>query len=477
MHTSLTIVVLLGVLGQANGDDEAKLRKQIELLERDLARMSRELDELRARVGPRDPAPKTAELLRELDGAYQSLKKETLDQESLIAAAKAFQAGDVKHALRLLRTGRPRAAIPMILKDMVERETEPKSTEKQPKSKKVPSDDHLTALTLLTGDDVETAFAKAGSAHRLVQDWWRPRQAGFVTDIGKMSPEQVATVARRLRDAAGRLEPYTANGPSYYAHALLYGLVYYREDSPDRRGPPNWFAEELHPALGPAFLAGMGYRSDGAGGQDVLDVPYQLVHLLAAMRKNSALPQLDKVAEDASQNSGVRLVCLIALNSAGEGVRVPAVLSILAREKKLDRKLAALEFLYYADDIEPATDYLLEVLDDANAEVRNSALHAIQKHPPLPLFKRLKQMAEAKHQERVLEVIAAMGTTEAQTYLANYLEKTMSDRPKTERIHDTLWAFQHATKQDWISAGRYSFDQYHGMATKALEWWKKNGGK
>jgi hypothetical protein len=85
-------------------------------------------------------------------------------------------------------------------------------------------------------------------------------------------------------------------------------------------------------------------------------------------------------------------------------------------------------------------------------------------------------LADARHQERV-EVIAAVHTIEAQQYLTDYLAKMMLDRPKTERIHDALRAFQHAVDQSWVSAGRYSFDQYHGLATKALQWWKENGGR
>src|SRR5262249_14377387 len=258
--------------------------------------------------------------------------------------------------------------------------------------------------------------------------------------------------------------------------AVLYS-IFSGSDRPDRGGPQSWVPEELHPALGPVFLAQMGYRPEGAGGQDVAAVPYQLVHLLAEMRKQGALPQLAKVAEDTSQNSAFRLACLLALASAKEGVRVPAVLAVLAREKKLDRRLAALELLYYAEDLEPAADYLLEVLDDPNAEVRRSALNALGRSPPPRLFRRLRQLAEAKHDEKVLETIAAIRTLPAQQFLADYLAGTLKGRPKTERIHDALWAFQHATNQSWISAGRYPLSYYEKQATKALAWWKENKEK
>jgi hypothetical protein len=472
MSTILAVVLALGTpaaTGQLTPAERAKLRDRIGALETELLRISGELDELRGRLADKKPLPKQVKWLKALDETYEKLRADVLDQESLVAAGKAFDRDEPAVALRLLRVGRHRAAVPLILRDMLRRQSRAKLAKDELK-------DHLLTLAVLTGEEAEEAFAKVRYVGLFVQDWWLPRRDAFVTDPAKMTPAQLTHVARRLRDTAPAPGGYTGNGPSYHAHALLYG-IFSGSDRPERGGPQSWVSEELHPALGPVFLAQMGYRPGGAGGQDVAAVPYQLVHLLAEMRKQGALPRLDKVAEDASQNSAVRLVCLLALASAKEGVRVPAVLTILAREKKLDRRLAALEFLYYADDLEPAADYLIEALDDPSAEVRNSALHALGKNPPPRVFSRLKQMAETKHDERVLETIAALRTVPAQQFLADYLAKTLNDRPKTERIHDTLWAFQHATDQSWISAGRYSFDYYERLATKALAWWKANREK
>jgi hypothetical protein len=445
-------------------------RDRIDYLERELAKATRDLQELRAKIGDDRPAPKTSELIQALNRAYEKLSAEALDKEHLLKATKSFENGDALGGLSLLRRGRHPSAIPLILKDMVERES-------RPKFKKDDVVLHVRALAILSGDDVETAFAKVGSGHRLAQDWWTPRRETLNTDIGKMTPAQLAHVARTLRECAEYIDAYKSNGPSYYANALLYKIANHREDSPDRRGPQGWSPEELHPALGPVFLASMGYRPEGSGGQEIVDVSFRLVHILASMRKNSDLPLLDKVAEDGTQSAGLRLVCLVSLHSAGEGVRVPAVASILAREKNLDRKLAALEFRYYADAMEPAADYLLEAIDDPNVEVRRSVVNALRKGPPPRMLKKLMASADAKHQALALEVIAAMRTVEAQAYLAGYLAKTMQDQPKTDRIHDALWAFQHATNQSWISAGRYPFDHYLGQATNALAWWKEQGGR
>jgi len=472
MSTFLAVVMTLAMpasTGQLSTADRAKVRERIGALEADLMRITRELEELRGQLADKKPLPKQLRWLQALDDTYRNLFAEALDKELLVTAARAFDRGEPAVALRLLRTGRHRAAVPLILKDMVRRQS-------QSKLAKDELNDHLLALALLTGEEAEEAFAKIRYAGLFAQDWWLPRRDAFVTDIGKMTPAQLAHIARRLRDTAPIHEGYKGNGPSYHAHAVLYS-IFSGSDRPDRGGPQSWVPEELHPALGPVFLDQMGYRSGGAGGQDVAVVPYQLVHILAEMRKHAALPQLDKIAEDASQNSAVRLVCLLALAAAKEDVRVPAILSILAREKKLDRRLAALEFLYYAADLEPAADYLIEALDDPSAEVRRSTLNALGRNPPPRVFKRLKQMAEAKHDEKVLETIAAIRTVPAQQFLADYLAKTLSDRPNTERIHDTLWAFQHATNQGWISAGRYQFDYYEKLANTALAWWKENKGK
>jgi hypothetical protein len=472
MSIFLAAVVTLALpagAGQLSNMDRAKLLERIGGLEADLVRITRELEELRGQLADKKPLPKQQKWLQALDDSYKGLMAEALDQESFVAADKAFERGEPAVALRLLRTGRHRAAVPLILKDMVRRQAQGKLAKDELK-------EHLLALALLTGEEAEEAFARIRFAGLFVEGWWLPRRDAFVTDIARMTPAQRAHVARRLREIAPTHESYKANGPSYEAHALLYS-IFYGSERPERGGAQSWVPEELHPALGPVFLTQLGYRPEGAGGQDVAAVPYQLVHILAEMRKQSALPQLDKIAEDAAQSSAVRLVCLMALASAKEGVRVPAILSILAREKKLDRRLAALELLYYADDLEPAADYLIEILDDPNAEVRRSTLNALGRKPPPRVFARLKQLAEARHDEKVLETIAAIRTVAAQQFLADYLAMTLHDRPRTERLHDTLWAFQHATEQSWISAGRYTFEHYEKLALKALAWWKENKGK
>jgi hypothetical protein len=472
MSTFMAAVMALTMpasAGQVSTPDRAKLLERIGTLEADLMRISRELEELRGQLKDKKPLPKQLKWLRALDETYQKLLAEALDKELLIAAGKAFDRGEPAVALRLLRTGRHRAAVPLIVKDMVRRQSQGKLAKDELKN-------HLLALALLTGEEAEEAFAKIGYAGLFAQDWWLPRRDSFVTDIGKMTPAQVAHIVRRLRETAPAHQGPKGNGPSYEVQAVL-SSIFYGSGRPEVGGPQSWVAEELHPALGPVFLAQMGYRAKGAGGQDVAAVPYQLVHILAEMRKQSALPQLDKVAEDASQNSAVRFVCLLALASAKEGVRVPAVLSILAQEKKLERRVAALSFLYYADDLEPAADFLIEVLDDPNAEVRGAAVYGLSRKPPPRVLKRLKELAEAKHDQKVLEAISNIRTVSAQQFLADYLAKTLGDRPKTQRIYDTLWAFQHATNQSWISAGSYSFDQYEKMARKALAWWKENKGK
>src|SRR5687768_5287637 len=122
---AMALVLLTTLAGAVNAQEEAKLRERIDALERDLARVTRELQELRAKVGDPKPGPKTADVLKTLDRAHEKLLAEALDKELLIKAATNFERGDAKGALESLRRGRHPAAIPLILRDIVLRESRP----------------------------------------------------------------------------------------------------------------------------------------------------------------------------------------------------------------------------------------------------------------------------------------------------------------------------------------------------------------
>lgn len=234
MPTFLAAVMTLSMpasAGQLSAADRAKLLERIGVLEARLMRLTRELEELRGQLADKKPLPKQLKLLRALDETYEKLFGEALDKELLIAAGKAFDRGEPAVAIRLLRTGRHRAAVPLILKDMVRRQSQGKLAKDELK-------DHLLALALLTGQEAEEAFAKIRCAGLFVQDWWLPRRDSFVTDIGKLTPAQVAHIARRLRDTTSALESYKGNGPSYHAHAVLYS-IFSGSDRPDRGGPQS----------------------------------------------------------------------------------------------------------------------------------------------------------------------------------------------------------------------------------------------
>src|SRR5688500_9838250 len=115
------IMLLLATLGQADAKpllsaaDEAALRKRIALLEKEAARLTREVDELRAKLGAPRPTTTSDELVRSLEASFEALRRETLDQELLADAVRYFDRGDPKQALRCLRTGRSRAAVPLML--------------------------------------------------------------------------------------------------------------------------------------------------------------------------------------------------------------------------------------------------------------------------------------------------------------------------------------------------------------------------
>jgi len=444
-------------------EDDASLLRRIRALEQELTRVKKQLAERSPRMPPAAPGASApvADPLESLEKDYRELVRSCSRADLLRQARRCFARGDTRGALERLRRARALAGVPLILQDMLQAEQQARG---------VDLGGHLLALTLLTGQDLETRWKREGSVSNLVARWWVPNRGKITTEPETLTAEQWTTIASRLRDLAPVPFPEPVNGPSYTIQSRLQALFAGSTSDP----PPNWLEEELHPALVAHWLGGIGYNPRGAAGHDPHAIPYQLVPLLASLRRNGGAPQLDKVARDVRQNSAVRLTCLLALHATGEGVRVPTVLLVLAGEKKLERRLVALELLHYAEDLGPAAPFLLESLDDPNVEVRRSTLNALGRNPPAALLPRLKKMAEKKHDEQLLTIIAAMRTRAARQYLADYLERTLSDGPKTERIHDALWAFQSAVEKQWIVAGRSPFAYYHEQATTALKWWKEH---
>jgi hypothetical protein len=344
--------------------------------------------------------------------------------------------------------------------------------------------EYVDTLVILTGKDTPNPYRYTADRAQLVRaavedltnNWWAPNKDKLWTDLGRMSKEQLEVIAGRLvKRAEGEMRAdghrSDAEKSSYWMAALV---------RPDRDRRRSWYEEELDPGMVPTFLAPAGYQEDPADRnveRDGYSIPYAAVSMLGSLRRNKEAPRLHLIAEDKRQNSATRLTCLLALVAAGETPGTKMLLSILEGEKKLERRIVTILALPYSDDAKSALPQLLKLLDDPTSEIRAATVQALRGAKPKEALPRLKQMLEnPKRGEPVyaaLQLVAEIGTREAQTILASLLKAALEDQGKSSQVYYTLSAFQQATNQRWIEAGAHPDSYYRDRAREALEWWER----
>jgi len=207
----------------------------------------------------------------------------------------------------------------------------------------------------------------------------------------------------------------------------------------------------------------------------VTRVPYAVIELLAALRKNNELPVLDAIADDEKLDSISRLSCTLALYKAGEKLKTPVLLSILEEEKRLGPRLVAIIALRHAQETENISPLLIELLNDPNAEIQTAAVCALRGPKPPDAVPKLKEMIDSMEPPGsmvfIFDLIGEIGTGEAKHALADFMRAAMSDSRKARRISDALDGFETATGQRWRSAGAHDNDYYSSKAREALVWW------
>ncbi|HEX5270255.1 MAG TPA: HEAT repeat domain-containing protein [Gemmataceae bacterium] len=425
-------------------------------------------------------------LIKALDDDFQELLKKEKDPQPLRDAARLLAANNASdrwlnysNATELLRKHRSRAAVPLLLRYMVEHaglSTGPGVVA-----------EYVDTLAILTGKDLANPYryvpdrkAPVNEAvAKLVKEWWGPGKDKINTDLGKMSPEQLRVVADRVaRRAARRLDASGDDDSSALAISSLVSTVVFRGRDRSR----DWSREDLHPAMVPIFLGAIGYvdpkEAKAPPAAETHRVPFAVVPLLAALRADGAAPQLDKLAEDKNQNTAVRLTCLLALRAAGERVKAAPFLAVLDGEKQLERRLVATLALAYTSDRDTATPKLVGLLDDANDEVRTAAVLALRRAAAKEAIPGLKKIIDglepAPVVSQALDGIAEIGTTEAKQVLAGFLKGSLEGGRKKRYLRDALWAFERATGQRWVAGGAHDEAYYQEKAKVALEWWEKH---
>lgn len=370
----------------------------------------------------------------------------------------------------IIRKNRSPAAIPLLLKWLHER----------------PSDDDLTTLAILTGEDVASIY-KSGGAEALVTKWWVPRKKAIRVDLKLMNREQLTHVLNTL------LENVEADDRSRGLHrefsaASVQNLFLNATRSMSAEIIRPWYDEEIVAGMLPMLLDQAGLRRDVAADQPA---NYAIIPMLATLRKNGEAAELDKILRDETQSGATRLICLHALAQAGENPPTAAVLDIYKKAKSLDMRVAAIRTLSWSKDPAQGAEQLVTALDDPNFHIRTAAVSALGSiSAPAAVPKLIKMLDERVRVEKrasdrsrlsafdghpgsksILNAIAEAGSREALHFVAARLEKLVDQKSDLNYLRDTLVAFESLTGMSWLPSF-FEEPQDRAAAERALEWWK-----
>lgn len=352
--------------------------------------------------------------------------------------------------------------------------------------------EYAETLTILTGRDIPNPYQYVAdrktpvrqAVQKLVAEWWEPEREKISTNLEDWSAGQLQVLASRIlkREARGLSGSSTdpeswMDRPTSYA---VYHLLYYRMMTASSSDRSDWRLEELHPRMVPTWLAAAGYRPEPKQPpqRDTSRPAYAAVPLLAALRQNGELDELDEIAEDERQTAGTRLTCVMALHRAGEKLRTPVLLSVACGDKNLERRLVAILALPYCED-RKVGESLVKLLDDENAEVRTAAICALAgPKPPQAVPKLKRAIDELDPPQAMLFTFAVLGkykSREACEALAGFLAAGLEDKRKTEHLRNALAALEAATGQRWSAGDSRTEASYRAKVQAAVTWWKTEG--
>ncbi|MBM81543.1 MAG: hypothetical protein CMJ78_13260 [Planctomycetaceae bacterium] len=383
-------------------------------------------------------------------------------------------------ALKILRQHRSKAAIPLIMKYMIKHSTFSTGASAM-KS-------YTETLSVLSGRELTNPYRYQADrftpvvvgVKKMAETWWNKNSKTLAVDIDELSEEQLLVIVHALlkkqrwnsnylRDPSGNHDPTAYR----LYHVLFYDIMGRSSSSRERA----WRAEELSPAMVPILLKIAGYQKEPPKEQarDSMTIPFEMVHMLAWMRKNDQAPQLDKIAEDTRQNSAVRLVCILALFAADEKLRADTLITMLKSEKKIERRLTIILALQQSRNTKKVLPTLLAQLDDPNGEIRSAAIYALHNHASNDILPRLQEMLDELDPpgavDNVLDVIGEMQTAEAQAALIEFMREGLKTPAGKKLVPDALGAFATATDKRWYEAGAHPQEYYLEQAVKAIKWW------
>jgi hypothetical protein len=431
-------------------------------------------------------------LLARLDASVESLLHSDPRAEEMRKAISLLEGTNssdrwtnYSQALKILRETRSKAGIPLLLAYTVRHAKLSSSHAVIPQ--------YAATITILSGKTIPDPYrsgkdrqaAVRQAVEKLVSEWWTPECDRIMTDIDEWSPHQLQVLGNLLLEGeASQLRGqaiYRDNWKDQPTAYALYHVLYYHVMHRSTSRPPDWRIEELHPEMLAVWLAPAHYQLKPLEPprRDTSQPAYGAVAMLAALRSQGELQELDEIVEDPNQTAGVRLTCVMALFRAGEKLRTPILISLAESGKSLEQRLVAILALRYAEGDRRAGTTLTKLLDEENAEIRTAAICALRGPLPPPAVPKLQQAIDTLDPRQamtfVFDVLGEYKTREACEVLVGFLKAGLEDRRKDKYLGDAISGLERATGKRWNQAGPQSDDFYREQARAAIAWWESEG--
>jgi hypothetical protein len=435
-------------------------------------------------AGAKAPPTDQASLLDRLDNDYHNLLAVDDHPEPIREAATLLEQTNQNNrwtnyakAVEILRQHRSKAAVPLLMRYMVEHAAFGSSHVIIPA--------YVDTIRILTGEKIDYPEYQGRDRTGLMVDavismytgWWQPNKDKLTVDLGKMGDEQLKNVATELlRQSEKELATHPGGGNRQLSAQQEYErLATSMGETSMRR---QWYANELHARMTPIFLADAGYvekpADDPASGSGHVDFP--AIPLLAALCKNGDAPKLDDIAKDPKQNAATRLTCILALHAAGKDVRSQPLLAIYDADKRADVRVLSLLMLAIGDKNDAAGPKLLTALDDDDKEIRVAALTSLRTIAPKAALPKLAKVLKDGQPDDLIDpglrLLSGIGGDDVAAMLADYLQKVIDDGADRNKLLRALDAFSTVTGQRWMDAGAHPPAYYEQQARKAVEWWR-----
>lgn len=422
--------------------------------------------------------PVTDELLHELEKDFVDLLKVSRHADELLEAEDLLIAtNDNTHwtnysqAAKILRGTRDPSAIPLLLRYIV--------LHSRRSAAHIMIPEYVRSISLIAGKDVPDMYEAGPKLEErmrekvqvLYHEWWRLAKAKLATDPEAMSLGQLQVIAVKLLKQVRYDGDFSGSGGKRDTAYGAYHNVYYRLRSND--AAERHAIAPLHPAMLPTLLEPSGYRTKDQPNTARLqaEFPFEAVVIISELAKNGSREAVQEIADDATQNSTVRLICLLAIHRAGYVYETDKIVSLLESETDMERRLIMVLSLRWGN--EQATTALLKNLDDANAEIATAAACALVDSQPRDAIPKLKKLLDRNFADSptiLLNAVAAFQSSETRALLETLLVDAVEGKRNTRHLSRILDAFVASAEIPRDAYRKPDDRDYHRQAQIALEY-------